>query len=475
MFATYKIYILVQSFNTIKNFFLVIISPILLASCANIIPPTGGAKDTLAPVLIASFPKDSTLNFSSKKITLTFNEYIEAKDIQQNLLMNPVPVNQPSVDYKLQNVIVTLKDSLEPNTTYSLNFGNAIKDINEGNIAINKTYIFSTGKTIDKASIKGNIILAKDGKVDSSLIVVLHPNLNDTAVVKLHPRYLTKLDGKGNFKFNNLPNKTFNVFVLPDDYTKKYDDSTKLFGFLNQAVLASDTTPKITLYAYREVEPVAPKQTTAKQDENGKPVKEDKRLKYATNLTSNRFDVLDSTLQITFNRKIMLKNNDSIRLLDTGYNKLNGYTLQLDSVTKTLRIKHQFALNKNYILIIDKNAVADTTGITLTKADTIKFSSFIEEDYGNIKLRMNSPVSNGVLQILKDGKLQVSYVITSKEIKQKLFKPGEYDLQVLLDENNNGVWDAGNYKQNKQPEKVLPIKNKLVVKANWDNEMDLNW
>jgi hypothetical protein len=465
---------LLYSFNKIKNIFSFAAVLSLIASCANIIPPSGGAKDTLAPKLLTALPKDSTINFSSKKIILTFDEYIEARDMQQNLLMNPLPINQPNVDYKLHNVIVTLKDSLEPNTTYSINFGNAIKDVNEGNIASNKTYIFSTGKSIDKCSINGNVILAQDGKIDSNLIVVLHSNLYDTAVIKLRPKYIAKLDGQGNFNFNNLPNALFNVFVLPNDYTKKYDDSTKMFGFLNQSIVASDTARKITIYAYKEAEPTPLKQTI-KQDDGGKANKEDKRLKYAISLANNRFDILDSTLQITFNRKIILRNKDSIQLFDTNFTNLKGYDIRLDSIAKTINIKNKFALNANYILIIYKKAVADTLGITLTKADTIKFSSFKETDYGSIKLKVKNTMANAILQIVKDGKVQNSFQIKSNEIKQKLFKPGEYDLQILFDENSNGVWDAGNFYQKKQPEKVLSIKNKLIVKANWDNEMDINW
>ena len=118
-----------------------VFATIFFCSCANIIPPSGGLKDTLAPVLVAAFPKDSTLNFSAKKIVLTFDEYIEIKEIQQNVVMNPLPKNQPEVESKLHNVTVNLKDSLEPNTTYTINFGNAIKDVNEGNIAKNKTKI----------------------------------------------------------------------------------------------------------------------------------------------------------------------------------------------------------------------------------------------------------------------------------------------------------------------------------------------
>ncbi len=446
----------------------------LLASCANIIPPSGGPKDSLPPVLMASFPKDSTVNFTGKKITLTFDEFVEAKEIQQNLVVNPLPKNQPLVDYKLQNVFITLKDSLEPNTTYNINFGNAIRDVNEGNIAKNKTYVFSTGKTIDNNSIKGKVILAKDGKVDSTLIVVLHPNLSDTAVLKLKPRYLAKVDGQGKFVFNNLPSQRFNLYVLPNDYSKKYDDSTKLFGFLNEPVTANDTTKPSIVYAYREAEPTEPKQTQ-RQEEGGKTKSEDKRLKLTVNLINNRFDILDSSLQITFNRKIIIKNTDSILLLDTNYKQLKNYTLNLDTLSKTITIKNKFDLATNYILMIGKNAVADTTGITLTKTDTLKFTSFKEADYGNIKLRINTTTTNAVLQIVKDGKLQMSIPANSKEIKRKIFKPGEYDLQVLIDENNNGVWDAGNYKLKKQPEKVLPIKSKLMVKANWDNEMDVSW
>ena len=444
-----------------------------MSSCANIISPSGGPKDTLAPILVSSFPKDSSINFTSKKIILNFDEYIEAKEVQQNLLVNPLPKNQPIVDYKLRNVFITLKDSLEPNTTYSINFGNAIKDVNEGNIATNKTYIFSTGKFIDNNSISGKVILARDGKIDSTLIVVLHPNLNDSAVIKLKPKYLARLDGKGNFKFTNLPNRAFNIYVLPNDYSKKYDDSTKLFGFLNNEIIATDTTKNILLYAYKQAEPIQ-KINLPKQDES-KAIKEDKRLKYTVNLVANRLDILDTALQVNFNRKIVIKSKSAITLFDTNYNQINDYTYSLDSTAQTISLKNKFSLNTNYILVLNKNDFADTTGIALTKSDTIKFATFKEADYGNIKLRVNTKSANVVLQIVKDGKLQMSIPIIAKEIKQKIFKPGEYELFILQDENNNGIWDTGNYKKKQQPEKVIPIKSRLVVKANWDNEMDLSW
>jgi hypothetical protein len=457
--------------SSLSFVFIYILIVRMATSCANIIPPSGGPRDSLPPRVIMAFPKDSAVNFIGKKITLTFDEYVEAKEIQQNLMVNPLPTNMPVVDYKLQNVFITLKDTLEPNTTYSINFGSAIKDVNEGNIAKNKTYIFSTGKIIDYYTIKGKVLLAQDGKIDSTLAVVLYANLSDTAVVKQRPRYLTKLDGDGKFTFNNLPKATYNIFALPNDYSKKYDDSTKLFAFLNNSIASNDATANYTLYAYREAEPSA---SNPAQNSNVKE-KEDKKLKFTTSLANNRYDVLDSSIQITFNRKVALKTSTAIQLLDSNYKPLAATTMLLDSTYRNLTIKSNFNLDTKYYLILLKDSITDSVGATLTKNDTIKLMSFSNNDYGKIKIRINQTEKNAVLQVLKDGKIQNSFAIVSKEIKQAFFRPGEYELRVLIDENNNGNWDAGNYKKKLQPEKVIPIKTKLMVKAKWDNEVDLTW
>ncbi len=113
------------------------------------------------------------------------------------------------MDYRLNTITVKLKDSLESNTTYSINFRNAIKDFSEGNILKGFTYIFSTGQYIDSLEITGKVILAETGKVDSTLIVMLHTCADDSIVVKEKPRYIAKVDGKGSFIFKNLPPKHF--------------------------------------------------------------------------------------------------------------------------------------------------------------------------------------------------------------------------------------------------------------------------
>jgi len=459
-------------FSTIRQLIGLFTTAILFCSCANMIPPSGGDKDTLAPVLMGAFPKDSCLNFTGKKITLTFDEYVEAKDIQQNLVVNPLPKNQPVVDYKLQQVFVTLKDTLEPNTTYTINFGNAIKDVNEGNPAKNKTYTFSTGKYIDSNTISGKVIMANTGKVDSTLIAVLYTNLNDSAVLKLKPRYLEKLDGKGFFKFTNLPTAKFNLYILPNEYSKKYDDSTKPFAFLNNAIYTKDSVSNYTLFAYKEVE-VEEKKPATKQDDDKNKAPE--KLKFTTSLVNNRFDVLDTALLLSFNKKIILSNISNIQLTDTNYAAVKDYNIAIDTNKTSIIIKNNFVLSSRYCLLINKDAVTDTLNNPLSKTDTIKFATLEEKDYGNIKIRCSKKTDNVVLQFISNGKLFASLPFTQKEIYKKLFKPGEYELRVLLDENNNGLWDAGNYKQKKQPERVIALTTKLLVKANWDNEIEINW
>src|SRR5690349_19334628 len=145
-----------------------------LPGCANIIAPTGGPKDTLPPVLVSVNPKDSALNFTGKRVTFTFNEYVQLANQTENLVFSPTPTVTPQIDAKLRTITVRIKDTLDPNTTYTIQFGNAISDINEGNVLRNFTYVFSTGNRLDSNTFRGKVLMAETGKVDSTLIVMLH-------------------------------------------------------------------------------------------------------------------------------------------------------------------------------------------------------------------------------------------------------------------------------------------------------------
>ena len=255
MFARVNITMKKYSFYFLIIF--LILKILVLYSCANIIPPGGGPRDSLPPVLIKAVPADSSLHFKANRITLTFDEYVQL-DPQSlsTIITSPNPVQQPFAQSHLQTVTVRLKDSLEPNTTYSINFANAIKDVNEGNPYKNFTYVFSTGNHIANGELSGKVQIAETGTSDSTLIVILHKDLNDSAIKKERPYYYTSLDSGGNFHFHFLAYGKYNVYVLPNDYTKKYDDSTKIFAFLNEPVTIDSTASQpLTLYAYNEYKP----------------------------------------------------------------------------------------------------------------------------------------------------------------------------------------------------------------------------
>lgn len=448
---------------------------VTLSSCANMLPPSGGPRDSLPPRLVSALPKDSAVNVKIKNITLTFDEYITLQNTQENLIISPFLKNTPIIDYKLRNVTLKLKDSLEDNTTYSFNFGESIRDVNENNIARDLTYVFSTGKTVDYNTYRGKVILAENGKTDSSLlIIVLHKNLEDTAVIKEMPRYYTRLNGKGEFVFNNLPQGFFAAYVIEKGFSKKYDDSTKLFAFRNNPVYIGTNTSIDTFYAFNAFKPNEKKVSTTplRTPANNKI---DNRLRYSMDLENGQQDLLNN-LTLTFNKKLASFDSSKFALFDSSFHKLNDYSFTLDSSNTKIVLKHKWKQENHFRLIIAKDAVSDSLGTTLNKADTIRFSSKKEADYGSIRLRFsNLDISkNPVLQIIQNEKLVESVSLTQNEFTRKRFRPGAYELRILYDSNKNGVWDTGKFVGSKrQPEIVYLIPKQIAIRSNWDNEVTI--
>src|ERR1700733_14182225 len=162
-----------DSMKRILFFFLAILTIskvlVLTSGCAQIISPTGGSRDTIPPVLITARPALNTTNFKGNRIILTFDEYILLDQVRDNLLVSPTPKQDPYVDYKLKTVTIKIRDTLQPNTTYRIDLGNAIRDNNENNILKHFAYVFSTGSFIDSLTFSGKVQVAETGKADSTL------------------------------------------------------------------------------------------------------------------------------------------------------------------------------------------------------------------------------------------------------------------------------------------------------------------
>lgn len=447
--------------------------------CANIIPPAGGPKDSLPPILLKTSPADSSRRFTEKKIVFAFNEFVEVASPQENLIVSPLPKSFPTVEYKLNTVTVKLKDTLEANTTYLIQFGAAIKDFNEGNVLKNFTYTFSTGNYIDRLEISGKLVLAESGKLDTTLTVMLHTSPDDSVVVKEKPRYIARMDSKGEFVFKNLPAKTFYLYALKDEGgTKRYFKDNQLFAFASDPVTPGLKTKPITLYAYstKPAGPAIPNLNIANKNSKGF-VTSEKRLKYSNNLSGMQQDLL-GTFKLNF--ELPLGSFDSSKLTlytDSTYLPVKNYGWIMDTTRKSLTLRIDWKENTTYNLILDKEFAADTAGRKLLKTDTLSFHIRKNAEYGSLKLRLKNLdlKKNPVLLVMNGEQIYRSFPLNSAELSVPLFLPGEYEMRILFDENKNGVWDPGEFfGKHKQPEIVHILERRISVKAGFDNEFDIS-
>jgi uncharacterized protein (DUF2141 family) len=229
---------------------------VVLAGCAKRGNITGGAKDTIAPVLKASFPKNFSTEFKGKTIKLTFDEFIKLKDLKKQLIISPPLKNEPLIIPSIpsKNITITINDTLQDNTTYSFNFGQSIADNNEGNPYNQFKYIFSTGKSIDSLAIGGKVKDAYLKEVEPFVSVMLYDvtkNYNDSIVYKQTPRYVTNtLDSLKTFKLENLKAGKYLLVALKDyNSNNKFDPKKDKIGFYKEFIIVpNDTVYELELF-----------------------------------------------------------------------------------------------------------------------------------------------------------------------------------------------------------------------------------
>ncbi|HEY1195509.1 Ig-like domain-containing protein [Flavobacterium sp.] len=240
--------------NTLKYLsFIILISVI---SCAKRGSITGGLKDTLAPVLISSYPENYSTNFKGNTITLNFDEYIKLKNTNKQLIISPPFKNEPNITPTTVSkfIKIEIRDTLQPNTTYSLNFGQAITDNNEGNALNQFKYVFSTGSYIDSLKLSGRIKDSYEKYVDNFVSVMLYEvndKFKDSTIYKEFPRYITNtLDSMRTFQFENLKEGKYLLVALKDKGSNnKFNPKDDKIGFLKHYItIPTDTVYELELF-----------------------------------------------------------------------------------------------------------------------------------------------------------------------------------------------------------------------------------
>jgi len=221
---------------------------------------TGGDKDTIAPVLNSSFPKNFSTNFNGNEIKLVFDEYVKLKNANKQLVISPPMKNQPVIlpSNASKTLTIKIKDTLLPNTTYSFNFGQSIEDNNEGNPYSQFKYVFSTGTYIDSLALNVKIKDALEKKTDNFVSVMLYEvneKYNDSTIYKEVPRYITNsLDSLKVVKLENIKAGKYQLIALKDNGNNKYNPKSDKIGFQKQYItIPNDTVFEVELF--KEVVP----------------------------------------------------------------------------------------------------------------------------------------------------------------------------------------------------------------------------
>ncbi len=227
---------------------------LLLISCANEMAPSGGKRDTEPPKLKAAEPANKTTNFTGNKIKLKFDEYIEQTGGFTRTLISPPLLVRPKFRVSGKTLTVVLPDGLAPSTTYTINFADDLKDLNEGNPMKNFIYVFSTGDKIDSQSVSGKVTDAFSGEPLENALVLLHPRDSTDGFKRNRPTYFAIADKAGNYEINYIKEGEYEVFGLIDqnlNYT--YDQPNEKIAFQTEKVNLFDSLPpQIALNFFQE-------------------------------------------------------------------------------------------------------------------------------------------------------------------------------------------------------------------------------
>jgi hypothetical protein len=468
-----------------EYYFFIVSLSLLWVSCANIVAPTGGPRDVKSPTIKKRSLADSAINFTGGSIEFDFDEFVQVKDIQNQLIITPLLKTNPKVKVHKKHVSIQMDDTLlERNTTYSISLGNAIQDIRESNPYANLNFTFSTGNYFDSLSLQGSVIEASTGKPDTSSLIVLYAaDLPDSAFFKQKPLYIQKVQS-GIFSFKNLPAKDFSIYALQDQNKNlRFDLASERIAFHNKKVNPLDSMA-IILYSFEEegiVDTTIKRKQFLKVDKgsaNDNKTAIDPTANKLTYLisadtsskTKRTFDITD-TLLLRFSNVLQSFDVTKIRIFQDSILDASA-TVELDSARKKISILTQWTEDALYKVVLLKGFARDSSE-RLANAGDINFRTKRKSDYGLLTVQCKKE-ENDIVELLNNGKVISRKVAQDTTISFPLLLPDNYQVRIIHDKNENGKWDSGSLFSNKrQPELVELFAGQITIKANWENKIDL--
>lgn len=375
----------------------------VIVGCAQVKPPTGGQKDTQPPTIVSAEPAPFSTNVQTETVEIVYDEYVRLSGVRDQLLISPPMEEAPEVLLKgARKLVMTFKEPLKDNTTYTINFGQAISDNNEGNVLEENVFLFSTGSYIDSLQISGLITQAKTDLPCASCLAMLHVSMEDSAIFSQKPYYISRTDEMGRFVLPHLKEGEYRLYGLEDtDGDLKYDRGEQVAAWGEPISLPLVDSVGFALRSYVEA-PVEQYLKAAVPDKQRQsitmtfalpldtfiyePVGESPRPQ--TVLTYDRPDSLRMWFSpLTSDEPISLVIYDGELLLDTVEIRTDRRSLELDSIkvekpvlahdSTTMRIDLSAPLSavdsSKILLLADSMPVA--FGASLSRPDRILLSA----------------------------------------------------------------------------------------------------
>ena len=224
----------------IPKYIAILIVIIGFYACASTGMPDGGPYDETPPKFVRANPEPNAINNKRKKISIEFDEFIKLDKASEKVIVSPPQNETPEVKVSGKRVLVEFFDSLKANTTYTIDFGDAIVDNNEDNPLGNFAYSFSTGESIDTMEISGTVLNAADLEPVKGIQVGIHKDLNDTAFSKIPFDRISRTDSRGHFNIKGIAPGTYRVYALMDgNQNYLFDSKTEAIAYLDSLVVPS--------------------------------------------------------------------------------------------------------------------------------------------------------------------------------------------------------------------------------------------
>jgi len=389
-----------------------------MQSCAQIAAPTGGTPDTSPPFLdsIGTIPLNYSTHFEGDKLVLAFNEYFVLKNPKQTVFFSPNIENEPEFVIKGKTLTIHLNNDLKPNTTYTVNFGDAISDYTVGNALPDFKFVFSTGSFIDSMNTSGKVIDALSGKPQPNVLVMLYENTQDSVVSKERPVYYAITNKEGKYSLSNIKKGAYKLFALKDENRNfLYDLPNEQIGTIDSIIsLDEDTVTSYHILSLFTQDYIKQSVTSKKFEYPGKLT-----LTFARSV--EHWNVLHTdSVPLSYTKSEMNTERDSLVLWGVSLGKEKALlTITTDTSTEIIN-------------------VYQPTPKSLKEEFTFKNSGRSIDKKAPLSIEFNRPISSvnqNLISIIKDTTLvaidSVSFVLKSLNLYFSKKEDQTYKYQLL--------------------------------------------